>query len=101
MIINGGSNVNINSRRTRPMWVNEKTELDIIYQNLEIVDGEVDAVVNEFCDMWYNDIDGVKDSDKGTLIQAANGILTWWNVELMVTDLTWAEEDNCFIWKVQ
>ena len=83
------------------MWVNEKTELDIIYQNLEIVDGEVDAVVNEFCDMWYNDIDGVKDSDKSTLIQAANGILTWWNVELMVTDLTWAEEDNCFIWKVQ
>lgn len=79
------------------MWINERRDLDLLYQYLE---DDNQVMVDEFCDMWYNDLQEVKDLSKEALLGAANGILIYWNIEFRVLDVEWDDDDNCFIWKV-
>ena len=90
-------NTNI-SRKQQIMWINEKYDLDLFYQNLE---DDNPAMVDEFCDMWYNDLQDLKESSKQDLLDGANSILKWWGIDLTVVDLDWEPGDNCFVWKVQ
>lgn len=80
------------------MWINERYDLDMLYQYLE---EDNPMMVDEFCDMWYNDLQDVKDEGKEQLLTAANGILSYWNIELRVTDVEWDYDDNCFIWRAE
>ncbi len=94
---NGGLNANTYTKKDQVMWINEKYDLDLFYQYLE---DDNPVMVDEFCDMWYNDLQEVKDNGKAQLLEAANGILSYWNVELRVVDVEWDDDCSCFIWNV-
>ena len=80
------------------MWINEKYDLDILYQYLE---EDNPGMVDDFCDMWYNDLQEVKEIGKKELLEAANSILNYWGIELRVVDVDWDDDDSCFVWRVQ
>lgn len=80
------------------MWINERYDLDILYQYLE---EDNPSMVDDFCDMWYNDLQEVKEVSKQELLESANSILNYWGIELRVVDVDWDDDDSCFVWRVQ
>ena len=89
--------MNTFTRKDQGMWINEKHQLDLIYQYL---DGP--ELVDDFCDMWINDLEAMTEAeDKEEAIRAANAILMWFNIDLRVTDVDWHYNDRCFLWKLK
>lgn len=89
--------MNTDIKKDQGMWINEKRELDLIYQYLESPD-----LVDDFCDMWINDLEAMTEVDnKDEAIKAANAILIWFNIDIRVVDVDWEYDDRCFLWKVK
>jgi len=73
------------------MQINELREID---QLLAYVDSKY---WDTFCDVWYQDLNAYKEYPH-SLVLMANAILNHWDIPLYVEDVSWADNDECFIW---
>jgi len=73
------------------MQINELREID---QLLAYVDPKY---YDNFCDTWYLGLNAYKEYPHSLLLMA-NAVLNHWDIPLYVTDVSWSDNDKCFIW---
>jgi hypothetical protein len=71
--------------------VNEMTEMDLILCYLDAAD------CDNFCIAWYFGLDEYK-NNHDMLLLMANAVLNHWEIPLYATDVSWHDNDECFIW---
>lgn len=71
--------------------VNEMTEMDLILCYLDEEDWD------NFCTAWYIGLDEYKNNPDALLL-VANAMLNHWNIPLYAVGISWADNDDCFVW---
>jgi hypothetical protein len=58
-----------------------------------------DEAIAPLWEMWRDDLS--TDMHPSELVRCANGLLTYFGSKVLVTDVHWDGEGNCFLWEIE